>query len=994
MVSVQALGGWRRVGMVGTVAALLASLAVTGLLGCRRSTRTAERGPRHAPEHEAAMQSDLFQIAIATLGRVEQFESDETFSQVIDRLNQWLQSQKPPSDWAMDPLAAPLLKALAALAEQVAPIHKELAPTREQVELKSRARQLVELPPKLEALAQRIDPKRLDELSKQQEEVIQQIESSVRQWGDPDRLAEVEAKYQEIFSSEVRDKTKLALLEELLVFARALDWPSRLRDPMRLGALAQQLESLCRERGTSQVKAVAQQFEETIARRLGPAGKTKLVIQVNFLARQLDDIPAMKDLAAMRVLKRHLGDLAQQLRSAGQRSGRDDVRKLSAQLDAAIERLDFQELSNLARQLEALARPDSFEDLGDFGPRLDQAAQRLSEAGRRMDEAAKALQLGNLAELAEYCRQLGTGFGELNTRLKPAAAPAKPAPAAQPLDAKTAIAVFLELAMRLEMLVQQMSYFSGMESLAFPAIDIANLQEAVLVRDLSRWARGEDADDVSRAKRLFDWTIRNIQLEAERIERDGKVAIHVMQTPWETLFYGRGTATERAWVFLLLARQQGLDAAVLALAPGSDAQQSPGRAWAVGVLSEGSVYVFDPGLGLPIPARNGRKLDESGQLDVQPATLAELAADGGLLRQMDAGRDHPYPVKSSDLKKVVALLDASPWWLTPRMRLVESRLAGDDRMVLCISPAAQAERWKAAKAVAEVRLWTVAYETLFQRIRLGSEFANWEGAMMAPFRAAVPSRSPAAPQQSEQQQVPIFAENNPELAAKLTRSRQGASSERSEPAPTAPLRVGRLLHLKGQFLGAPSATSCYQMVRLPDSQLAELGGADNSLVANLRRAKQHATYWLGLLALEQQNYRSARDYLAARTLEATPRSSWFPGAKYNLGRVCEAEKQYAKAILQYRGNTEAIDYLGNWLRAQWLQALAKPADLKELSAPEPGRPKDAASETPDLPGLPGLPDDMVPKKKPEATDKKADAPKTKPKTKAETKIAPASEKKP
>ena len=92
----------------------------------------------------------------------------------------------------------------------------------------------------------------------------------------------------------------------------------------------------------------------------------------------------------------------------------------------------------------------------------------------------------------------------------------------------------------------------------FSRFDGFALQEAVWLRDVGLWARGDALDDLERAKSLFDWTVRNIQLEADDPNR-------IPQFPWETLLFGRGTATERAWVFILLARQLGIDAAMLAM---------------------------------------------------------------------------------------------------------------------------------------------------------------------------------------------------------------------------------------------------------------------------------------------------------------------------------------------------------------------------------------------------------------------------------------------
>ena len=134
----------------------------------------------------------------------------------------------------------------------------------------------------------------------------------------------------------------------------------------------------------------------------------------------------------------------------------------------------------------------------------------------------------------------------------------------------------------------------------------------------------------------------------------------------------------------------------------------------MGVLIEGKVYLFDPLLGLPIPAPDGVKLDESGQLAIQPATLAQVVADDKLLRRMDDDESHAYCVKASDLKRVTVLLEASPAYLARPMKAIQSQLSGTQRMVLSTSPTALAERWKAAH-VEDARLWLQPFVTLYQR---------------------------------------------------------------------------------------------------------------------------------------------------------------------------------------------------------------------------------------------------------------------------------------
>jgi hypothetical protein len=989
----------RRVPIVMAAAAIVVvGWAMQG--GCRKASRPSDRTMRGNPERDREIHNELFDIAIESLRHVERFEGEESLYQILDRLNQWLQTQKPAADWKVDPLAEPVLKSLTELSEKIVPIEKELQPARHLLEVKVRARQFAPLPPQLEAARTRVDVKKIEELASRQEEAIRQIEAASKQWDDPARLAEVEARLPEIYSSEVRDKAKLTRLQELIAVARSLDQPSRLRDANFLGRLAEQIENFCRDRDPKELKEIAKQFSEIVTRRLGPAGRTRLVVQMDFLAGQLDETAAWKDLAGMRITRQVLGNHIQQLKTAGEQSGRDDIRKLAADMEAATKRFDLQELAELIRRLGALAKPGTLDDVVDLPQRLEKAAKGLARAAEGLDQGANRPGMGNLREVGAYCRYLGAELEKLAAKLQPPAAPGKPGAPAQPAaDLPALTDALLDLTGRLEMLVRQISYFAGLGELKFPRIDVASLEEAVVTRDLSRWARGDEADDVSRAKRLFDWTVRNIQLEPDQVEFQGKTTIHVMQLPWETLFFGRGTSMERAWVFATLARQQGLETGLLVF---EDAPAGGGgrlRPWALGVLSEGDIYVFDPLLGSPLPSPKGLRLDESGQLDVQPATLAQLAADDGLLRKLDLGPDRPYPVKAADLRKVVVLVDISPWWLSQRMRLVESRLAGQDRMVLYTSPAASAERWKACKGVADVRPWPVAFDTVFQRMLLGPDVSTWQLGTMAPFVARPATRSPSAPQTTEDRPAPMFWEMNPDVAAQQTRARRSSTEERDEHVASSPLKAGRMLHLCGQFLGQPSATGYYQMVRLSDRQLAELSeGQGEQQVAVLRLAKLCATYWLGLLAFEQRNYASARDYLLARTLETTPRSPWYSGAKYNLGRVYEAEKQYAKAIQQYRGNTEAVDSFGNRLRARWLETLAKPADLEKAPGPATGKGKDQTSETPDLPGLPDLPampegpgakkKPEPPAKKTEATPKKSDAPAKKPDTEAKKTEAP------
>ena len=208
---------------------------------------------------------------------------------------------------------------------------------------------------------------------------------------------------------------------------------------------------------------------------------------------------------------------------------------------------------------------------------------------------------------------------------------------------------------------------------AFQPEDARHIQEAIWIRDISRWAHGEGFNDVARATALFDWTVRNIQLEPD----DDSVP----RRPWQTLLYGRGTAEQRAWVFARLGRQLGLDVVILSIPPAAaaDGKSAPKTAaakfWLPALFSEGQLYLFDTRLGLPIPGPDGKGV----------ATLEQVRKDDALLRKLDID-GAKYPVTAESLKSVEIDLVADPFSLSRRASQMEANLSGDDRLILAAKP--------------------------------------------------------------------------------------------------------------------------------------------------------------------------------------------------------------------------------------------------------------------------------------------------------------------
>lgn len=435
--------------------------------------------------------------------------------------------------------------------------------------------------------------------------------------------------------------------------------------------------------------------------------------------------------------------------------------------------------------------------------------------------------------------------------------------------------------------------------LKFPRLDSIQLRQAVWLRDLSRQICGNRTSDLERASLLFDWTVRNIQLEPDVVRQQNPVEKELLpRLPWQTLLLGRGTAAERAWIFMLLARQQQLDVVMLAY-PDADAEGAL-RQWTPALVLDNQLYLFEPALGFAIPGPGGKGV----------ATLSQVLEDDSLLRRLDLDAEHPYPVSSSNLASIVALVEASPIYLSRRMALVSSRLAGEEKLVLSVEPSALAEHLKNIEHVAEVRLWELPYERLRQAEKLD---------------------------QPERKQ---FAE---ELRPLLLPFLQPRKQLPDEPLPAALWR-GRSLHLSGKFGGTDGANHFYQLVRVADSELERhAAGFERAtqfpreqFVELARTAKVTASYWLGLVAFERQNYAAAIDYLQTRTLEAFSGSNWTTGARYNLARSYEALGQPEQAIRAYRAGQSPQRH-GNLLRARWLeQSVSGEAAGKEGDGGEAG----------------------------------------------------------
>lgn len=165
-------------------------------------------------------------------------------------------------------------------------------------------------------------------------------------------------------------------------------------------------------------------------------------------------------------------------------------------------------------------------------------------------------------------------------------------------------------------------------------------------------------NDLQQVVQLFDYTVRNVELIAEHP--------HKLPMPiFRVLLRGQGTVEDRAWIFASLLRQMQVPAVLLS----PNSADGAASHFVVAAMLNEEIYLFDPRLGVPIPAPDADK----ERPDIKtPATLAQFVQDSRIARSLDVG-NRKYPLQSTDLKH-------------PRVQLIGHRSVWAPHMKQLLSP--------------------------------------------------------------------------------------------------------------------------------------------------------------------------------------------------------------------------------------------------------------------------------------------------------------------
>lgn len=389
----------------------------------------------------------------------------------------------------------------------------------------------------------------------------------------------------------------------------------------------------------------------------------------------------------------------------------------------------------------------------------------------------------------------------------------------------------------------------AIEQPQFSLRDGEHIRDCLLERAISTYGLGSGQTELERVSHLFGHVVRAVGL----VERP----LHDLPLPpYEFYLLGKGTAEDRAWIFIDVLRQLRIDAVLLFPKRSAEtaASERARRPFLVGVLLDKETYLFDPANGVAIPAPG----EQGG---ARPATLAEAAADPALLKQLDAGKGRDYPIAAADLSRPeVALVGDTCGW-SSRMQALQAEFVGARAMVVADplqdstdgipglwSRILQAggQYWDAS----DLRLWEYPETARSAHLALTEEQHDSLTGLMRPFSAY---KHVARDKQTgvrvlvgqEESADPSGTEYDPGIRT----NRRTTTGEQMR---------ARVLQLSGDFA---DAVSKYVDVRIESKKVlvATSLPAERTLHA---RAIDDATYWTALCKYEQGDFDGAATDLA------------------------------------------------------------------------------------------------------------------------------------
>lgn len=335
----------------------------------------------------------------------------------------------------------------------------------------------------------------------------------------------------------------------------------------------------------------------------------------------------------------------------------------------------------------------------------------------------------------------------------------------------------------------------------FDERDVEFIRDAQMFREIVDLALSQE-DHPEPA--LFDWVVRNVELEAD--------SDSVAKTPYEIVMFGRGTAEERAWVFAELMRQLRLDTFIIKPQDADDSSR-----WLVAVEDENGLgQLYDPVVGVPVPTST----DWLQNVEPKAASLQQLHDNEELWKSL-------YPAGDGFGEQDFTSWDAeaigtSTLW-APRMQQLQQSVSADALTAVIYQPLPEPDR--KLPFVKKISLWPFPEKQLVARYTTEEplRYANLWLPFQMPFSVEVPG---GVLQAGDANQL----RNSLQLGQPLQLQLKARTSQ-----------------LGGDL---SSAIQEYINVRLQCTRMDELSNVPTELRRSHSKAFEDAYFWIGVCQFE------------------------------------------------------------------------------------------------------------------------------------------------
>jgi len=267
----------------------------------------------------------------------------------------------------------------------------------------------------------------------------------------------------------------------------------------------------------------------------------------------------------------------------------------------------------------------------------------------------------------------------------------------------------------------------------YTGLDAHHLAECYYLRDIARSLGVTGLPPERQARAAFDWVTRQLPVQPwVTASYNGQRQLMPPAPPSLAMVRGAGSGLERAYVFLGLLTQLGLDGCLVG--PPESAQRgwsyaaaakpnAPPRGpfWAAGVRVGPHIYLYDcwRGEAVPGPATNAGGV----------ATLAQVRAEPAFLKPWRDDLADPWDVPAADVAASVPFLAVPLSSVAPRFERFEVELRADAPGVRLFTDAVALQTRFAAETKLAVAAWNPPGEGFSATRALASYVPPGEGGM-------------------------------------------------------------------------------------------------------------------------------------------------------------------------------------------------------------------------------------------------------------------------